>query len=116
MFSFANSGQVLESVSVYASHFYGSMLCNLYSGGVGQVYRSWNTGVKLAWDIPRMTNKLIKNLRQSPLRELRILANLVGRDTNSVTGRDFSNFMESSPPHSEQILKLGKESEVSFPD
>ena len=44
-----------------------------------------------------MTNKLIKNLRQSPLRELRILANLVGRDTNSVTGRNLSNLMEEFP-------------------
>ena len=120
MFSFANPGQVLDAVSVYASHFYGSMLWDLYSEGAGQVYRSWNTCVKLAWDTPRMTHNLFvemlsgdlpsvrkqilcqymsffRKLRQSPLREVRILANLVGRDTNSVTGRNLSNLMEEFP-------------------
>ena len=56
MFAFAKPAQVLEAVTVYASHFYGSMLWDLYGEGANQVYRSWNTCVKLAWDIPRMTH------------------------------------------------------------
>ena len=100
---------MLEAVTVYASHFYGSMLWDLYGEGANQVYRSWNTCVKMAWDIPRMSHNyfvdtlsgglpnirkqilcqyvsFFQKLRQSPLREVRILATMMGRDRNSVTG------------------------------
>ena len=33
MFEFAHTAQVLQAVNVYASHFYGSMLWNLYGPG-----------------------------------------------------------------------------------
>ena len=115
MFEFANPAQVLQAVSVYASHFYGSMLWNLYGVGSQQVFRSWNTCVKLAWGIPRWSHnylvehvlscripsvrqkvlgqylgffqKLIKS--ESP--EIRLLANLVGRDAGAVTGQNLAN-------------------------
>jgi hypothetical protein len=47
MLGFANPLQVLNAVSVYSVHFYSAM--NLYGDMAGQVYRSWNTCVKLAW-------------------------------------------------------------------
>ena len=114
MFSFAYPAQVLSSVSVYSAHFYGSMLWDLTSESAGQVFRSWNTCVKLAWDVPRWThNYLVDNLlggdlppvkkklmcqyvnffqklRKSPLREVRILASLAGRDRQSVTGKNLA--------------------------
>ena len=51
MFEFAHPAQVLQAVNVYASHFYGSMLWNLYGPGAKQVFRFWNTCVKLAWGL-----------------------------------------------------------------
>ena len=63
MFNFADPPQVLTAVSVYAVHFYGSMLWNLFGDAAGQVYRAWNTCVKLAWDIPRWShNYFVDNL------------------------------------------------------
>ena len=56
MFSFALPEQVLSAVSVYTAHFYGAMLWDLYGEMSGQVFRSWNTCVKLAWGLPRSTH------------------------------------------------------------
>ena len=56
MFSFALPTQVLNAISVYSAHFYGSMLWDLYGEMAGQVYRSWNTTVKLVWNLPRSTH------------------------------------------------------------
>ena len=56
MFDFAHPAQVLQAVNVYAANFYGSMLWNLYGPGATQVFRSWNTCVKLAWGVPRWTH------------------------------------------------------------
>ena len=60
MFPFVNPGQLLEAVSVYFSHLYGSMLCDMYSESAGQVYRSWNTCVKLSLVISRITHNFFK--------------------------------------------------------
>ena len=38
MFSFAHPIQILQSVSTYAAHFYGSMLWNLYGHGANSVF------------------------------------------------------------------------------
>jgi hypothetical protein len=118
MFSFANPNQVLSAVNIYAAHFYGSMLWDLSSEAAWQVYRSWNTCVKLAWDIPRWTHNyfvdgllagqipstrkkilcqfvnFFKRLRSSPLREVRLLANVVGKDMGSVTGCNLLHLKE----------------------
>ena len=58
----------------------------------------------LSGDLPSVRKQILcqyvsffRKLMQSPLREVRILANLVGRDTNSVTGRNLSNLMEEFP-------------------
>ena len=118
MFSFASPNQVLYAVNLYAAHFYGSMLWDLASEAAWQVYRTWNTCVKLTWDIPRWThNYLVDNLlagdipstrqkilcqyvnffrklRVSPLREVRILANVVGKDEGSVTAGNLAYLKE----------------------
>ena len=110
MFEFAHPAQVLQAVNVYACHFYGYMLWNLYGPGAGQVFRSWNTCVKLAWGVPRWChNYFVENvlscgippvrqrvlgqylgffqkLLNSESSEIRLLASVVGRDTVSVTG------------------------------
>ena len=56
MFHFALPCQVLSAISVYSAHFYGAMLWDLYGEMAGQVYRSWNTTVKLVWNLPRGTH------------------------------------------------------------
>ena len=57
-FSFADQQQVLKAVQIYCCDLYGSMLWDLYSDQAEQFYRSWNTCVKLSWDLPRSTHTL----------------------------------------------------------
>ena len=118
MFGFAHPAQVLQAVNVYSAHFYGSMLWNLYGTGASQVFRSWNTCVKLAWGIPRWSHNYLvehvlscgippvrqrvlgqylgffKKLTKSDSPEVRLLADLVGRDAGSVTGQNLLNIEE----------------------
>ena len=111
-FSFAHPDQVLNAVNVYASHFYGAMLWDFTSDMSGQFCRSWNTCVKLAWDIPRSTHtylvenlfgvnhvshkkqllaryvNFLKSLMKSISNEVKVVANIVARDIRSVTGKN----------------------------
>ena len=106
MFWFAHPAQVLQAVNVYSCHLYGYMLWNRYGPGAGQVFRSWNTCVKLAWVVPRCShNYFLEHILAQgvpPVRrkvlgqylgffgkllisdspEIRILVNLVGCATN----------------------------------
>ena len=112
MFSFALPGQVLDAINVYSSHFYGAMLWDLFGDTAGQVYRSWNTCVKLVWDLPRSTHnyfvehllakdwvsirekimvqyvKFMQRLPKSVSKEIRILHSVVSSDVRSVTGKN----------------------------
>ena len=112
MFHFALPGQVLNATNVYSAHFYGSMLWDLFGDMAGQVYRSWNTCVKLVWDLPRSTHnylvehmlardfvsvrerimvqyvRFVQRLPKSVSKEVRILQNIVKNDVRSVTGRN----------------------------
>ena len=112
MFEFAHPAQVLQAVNVYASHFYGSMLWNLYGPGAKQVFWSWNTCVKLAWGVPRWSHNyfvehvlsggipsvrqkvlgeylgLFQKLIRSESPEIRLPANVVGRDPWSLNKPD----------------------------
>ena len=134
MFSFASPQQVLSAVNVYSAHFYGSMLWDLSSEAAWQVYRSWNTCVKLTWDIPRWTHnyfvdnflagdlpsvrqKLLcqyvnffRKLRVSPLREVRVLARVMGKDLGSVTGQNLLHLQEvlNLDPWTESVGKFKK--------
>ena len=114
MFSFAHPSQVLRSVQMYSCHFYGSMLWDLFGEMTGQVCRTWNTCVKLAWGIPRSSHNYFVDLLAAPLqsvnkkllcqyvsfyqrlskstsREVRIMSNIVSHDIRSVTGRNLKN-------------------------
>ena len=114
-FSFAHPDQILRATSLYAGHFYGSMLWDFTSEMCGQVFRSWNTCVKLAWDVPRSTHtylvdqllavnhcsikkqllsryvKFHKGLLKSKSVEVQVLANVVSRDIRSVTGKNLAH-------------------------
>ena len=102
------------------SSFYGSMLWNLSGGGASQVFNSWNTAIKLAWDCPRDTRtyltqqvlscgldsakcdiwtryaKFLKSLRGSPSKEVAVLARLVSRDIRTTTGTNIRVVEEAS--------------------
>ena len=112
MFSFALPSQVLNAINVYSAHFYGAMLWDLFGDMAGQVYRCWNTCVKLVWDLPRSTHnyfvehllakdwvsvrekilvqyvKFLQRLSRSVSAEVRILQNIVKADVRSVTGKN----------------------------
>ena len=96
------------------------MLWDLFSEKVGQLYRSWNTSVKLAWGLPRSTHTfLVENLlardfftvKQQLLGryvnffhrllsshsiEIRMVANMVGRCARSTTGRNLMQIVRET--------------------
>ena len=112
MFKWAAPPDILKALKVYCSTFYGCMLWDLAGDKAIQVYNSWNTAVKLAWDCPRQTKTFLvqqvlscgissartdilarfvtffRGLRTSASMEIRVLANLMGRDFQSTTGRN----------------------------
>ena len=134
MFSFAHPAQILQAVRVYAAHFYGSMLWDLYGKAANQVFRSWNTCVKLAWGVPRWTHNyyvehvlsagiphvrqqiicqylgFFKNLRSSASPEIQLLVNMVGRDAGSVLGSNLLRIEEEFglDPWGTSSVKLGQ--------
>ena len=115
MFSFASPVEVLSAVRVYACDFYGAMLWDLYGETASMIYKAWNTCIKLAWNVPRATHtyfldhllgvgfchtrvdlltrysKFFARLLKSASSEVRILANVVGRDVRSTTGKNLWN-------------------------
>ena len=118
MFSFARPAQVLNAVNLYSAHFYGSMLWDLYGDMAGQVYRSWNTCVKLVWNLPRSTHSyfvdnllaedfpsvrkkvlsqyvsFLQRLRRSVSTEVRILSYIAANDVRSTTGKNCYNMTQ----------------------
>ena len=112
LFNWAAPCDILRSLKLYCTAFYGSMLWDLGGEKASQVYNSWDTAVKLAWGCPRWTRtfllqevltggdtsartdilsrygKFVKGLKSSVSQEVRILFNLVSRDIQSTTGRN----------------------------
>ena len=112
LFSFASPLEILTAQKVYTCSFYGSNLWDLGGNMASQVYNSWGTGVRLAWDVPRATRGYLvqhvlsgglssarvdilskfagffQGLRCSPCPEVSFMACLVGRDLRTVTGRN----------------------------
>ena len=110
-FSFAHPTEVIHAMKIYCCDHYGSMLWDLGGKMAGQVFRVWNTAVKLAWGLPRQCHSyflemlsggitsaqcdiftryagFVKKLRSSSNYEVRILFNIVSRDIRSTTGRN----------------------------
>ena len=120
-FHFALPGQVLNAVCTYSAHFYGAMLWDLYGEMSGQAFRSWNTCVKLTWDLPRSTHNylveqllakefksvrkrimlqyvsFVKRLGRSVSQEVRIMRSMVASNVQfvqSMTGKNITNMKE----------------------
>ena len=111
-FKFASPVEVLHALKVYCSSFYGCMLWDLAGDGATQVFNSWTVAVRLAWSVPRATRTYLVQqvlsagltsakvdilaryrnfflgLRKSPSYEVAVMANMMGRDLRSTTGRN----------------------------
>ena len=111
-FFFASPVEVLRAVKVFAGDLYGGNLWQLRGDMANQVFKAWNTCIKLAWQVPRSTNTyfvdrllscgishvrddilaryvtFLKSLRESPSEEVSVLVHLVGRDIRTTTGNN----------------------------
>ena len=111
-FGFARPPEVMHAVQTYAGHWYGSMLWDLFGDKAGQIYRSWSTCVKLAWQVPRSCHSylvdnllsvqfytvkqqllsrfvnFVEKLLGSTSPEVCMVANMVARNARSTTGRN----------------------------
>ena len=54
-FAFAHPSQTIKMVKTLCCDGYGSMLWELKSDPVEQIFKCWNTCVKPAWGVPRST-------------------------------------------------------------
>ena len=62
IFHFCSPLQKLYGVQTYCCYFYGSNIWNLFSEYACQTYRSWNTTVKVCWNLSQPTNTyFVKN-------------------------------------------------------
>ena len=113
--SFAKPEQVIQAAEVYCCDGYGSMLWALESDTAEQYFKAWNTFVKLTFEVPRSTftylvegylakdfvslrNQILgrypsffQKLLKSPSKEIRLLANIVGRDPKSTTYKNIQH-------------------------
>ena len=108
-FYFAFPEQAMRAVQVFACDAYGSMLYDLTSASCDSLLKSWNTCIKLIWQVPRNTfTYLLDNVLapdfislrcqvygryvsyfqkmfSSSSKEIRHLVRIVSRDARSVT-------------------------------
>jgi hypothetical protein len=111
-FSFAHPQQILQATNVYASHLFGSNLWALYGNRAGMAWRCWDRAVKLAWRVPLSTHRytvanllsaecmslrkkilpqysgFFQSLLTSASTEVQLVANIVGRNVSTNTGRN----------------------------
>ena len=119
-FGFAHPRQVIKAADIYVNDAYGFMLYDLASQSSQSYLKSWNTFVKLAWEVPRDTytylveNVLAENfvplrkqiysryvsffqhLFTSSSQEIRHLARIVSRDARSSVFRNIQFIKELS--------------------
>ena len=120
VFKFASPAEVVKSMKIYSNSFYGSSLWDLSGEKAKQVYSAWNQTVKLIWGCPLWTrtyfvqqllccghtsakvdilsrfSKFFHSLRCSASQEVQVLCRYLGRDVQSVTGRNLQLVEELS--------------------
>ena len=111
-FNFGSPVEVIQAVKVLAGDMYGGNLWQLRGDQAAQVFHSWNTCIKLAWQVPRSTHTyfverllscgishirndilaryvtFLKSLRESPSMEVGVMVNYVGRNIRTTTGNN----------------------------
>ena len=112
VFKFAAPQEIVKSLKIYSSSFYGSCLWDLSGDKAKQVFSAWNTSIKLAWGCPQQTRsyfvqqllccgfvsaktdvvtryvKFFHGLRGSASLEVQVLCRDLARDRQSVTGKN----------------------------
>ena len=110
----------MRAVQVFACDGYGTMLYDFSSSSCESLFKSWNTCMKLIWDVPRSTftylveNVLASNfmslrhqiygrfvnyfqgLFKSSSKEVRHLVRIISRDVRSVTSKNVRLITEVS--------------------
>ena len=104
--------EIVKSLRIYSSSFYGSCLWDLSGFKAKQVFSAWNTSIKLAWGCPQQTRsylvqqllccgfvsaktdivtrfvKFFHGLRVSASHEVQVMCRYLARDRQSVTGKN----------------------------
>ena len=117
---FAHPEQIIKAAQVYASDAYGFMLYDFSSQASQSYFKSWNTFVKLAWNVPLNTytylventlaanftslkkqimsrfTKFFQNLLTSSSKEVRHLARILSRDARTTLFRNIQYIEEVS--------------------
>ena len=120
MFRWAAPAEVLKATKIHCTAFYGSNLWDLGGDKAEQVYKAWNTTVKLAWGCPQWTRtylmqqvlccghtsarvdilcryvKFFLSLRRSASKEVQVLSRIMARNIQSGTGKNLQYIAESS--------------------
>ena len=114
-FNFAHPLEIINATEKYCSHFYGSNLYDLRGKSVNMLYASWNTNVKLVWNLPRATHTyfipsilapgvvhprvylmtrfltFFHSLLESPSPEVQVMARLSARDKRTNVGSNLDH-------------------------
>ena len=107
--------ELLRTILIYSCDFYRSPIWDLFGQKAEQLYKCWNTCIKLCWDLPRGTHtnfvkdflscdlpsiktqcisryvNFLNSILNSPSKEVAILARIVRENVNSITGRNILN-------------------------
>ena len=132
---FAHPSKVLKAIQVYCFDGYGAMLWSLSSESAESYFKAWNTCVKLIHKIPRNTytylvegffaaehsslrnqvlsryTRFFQNLLRSPSKEVRLLSNIVARDSQSTPFKNvkYIEKLALKSPWEYSALVIGKE-------
>ena len=116
-FSFYDPSMICELIKIFGMSFYGSPLWTLNSEEHLKLNRSWNTTVKIVFDLPFQTHKrfveslcdvphlqsilhgryigFVENLKKSQKPEMKLLFNMCENNQHSNTGQNL-NFLKST--------------------
>ena len=134
-FGFASPKVVCETIRIFATSFYGSVLWKLDSEEHDKLVRSWNVAIKLIWGLPYQAHKrfveqltecphlqsllhsrfigFAKALSLSEKLHIKVLYNLCLNDVQSQTGSNLNFLKKKYELNSEKLLyenqdKIGK--------
>ena len=116
--SFARPEHIMNAIQIYCTDAYGSMLWDLGNTTSEQYFKSWNTCVKMVYEVPRNTftyliegwftscmpslrnqvisryPKFYRQLTESRSKEIRFLVQIVSNDPRSTTYRNLKLLRE----------------------
>ena len=115
-YGFYEPSIICEIIRIFATSFYGSPLWSLNSEEHQKLFRSWNTVVKIIWDLPYATHKrfvesltevphlksmlhsryigFLSNLKDSKKPQLKMLFNICQKNQLSNTGSNISELLK----------------------